>query len=355
MAGVYVHIPFCKKRCKYCDFYSTTDLGRRVAYVDALLREIEDRRSEISQESVRTIYFGGGTPSQLAAEDIARLIEAIGAEQAQEITVEVNPGDTTLSYLKALRETGVNRLSIGIQSLHDERLRIIGRRHTAEEARSAVEMARRAGFENISVDLMYGLPGQTMGEWEEDIEGVIRMNPEHISAYCLQWEEGTVLMEQYKRGEVRMTDEEVEMQMFDRLMERLEEAGYEHYEVSNFARPGYQSQHNSGYWNGTPYVGIGAAAHSYDGMIRSSNPSDLERYIRGAEREKERLTDEDRYNEQVMLSLRTAQGLKRSVVSNQDAVDDFIRRGLLRENGDMVVATKQGLHILNSIIETLMI
>ena len=354
MAGLYVHIPFCQTRCRYCDFYSTTDLHLREAYVAALLREISSRKEEL-KEPIRTIYFGGGTPSQLTAEDIGRLIEAIGTEAAEEITVEMNPGDADVRYLEMLRHAGVNRLSMGVQSMHDEHLKLIGRRHTSAQAREAVSMARKAGFENLSLDLIYGLPGQTMAEWQEDVEQLLALRPEHISAYCLQWEAGTALTEMLERGEVAMTDDETEMAMYDYLMERLQEAGYEHYEVSNFARPGYASRHNSSYWNDTPYIGIGAAAHSYDGQVRSSNPADIQQYIAGAAREEEVLTADDRYNERIMLGLRTARGIARMEIRDRQAVERLIQRGLLREEGTQVVATRQGLHILNSIIETLMI
>jgi oxygen-independent coproporphyrinogen-3 oxidase len=216
-------------------------------------------------------------------------------------------------------------------------------------------MARKAGFENLSLDLIYGLPGQTMAEWQEDVEQLLALRPEHISAYCLQWEEGTALTEMLERGKVAMTDDETEMAMYDYLMERMQEAGYEHYEVSNFARPGYASRHNSSYWNDTPYIGIGAAAHSYDGQVRSSNPADIQQYIAGAAREEEVLTADDRYNERIMLGLRTARGIARMEIRDRQAVERLIQRGLLCEEGTQVVATRQGLHILNSIIETLMI
>ncbi|MBQ2541072.1 MAG: radical SAM family heme chaperone HemW [Paludibacteraceae bacterium] len=355
MAGVYIHIPFCASRCKYCDFYSTTLLHRRTEYVNVLLREIDERREEIDKEPIRTIYFGGGTPSQLPTTDIARLIEAIGADKTEEITVEVNPGDVTTDYLRAIRSAGVNRLSIGIQSFHDERLQLIGRRHTADDARRAVRLIREAGFGNLSLDLIYGLPGQTMEEWQDDLDELLRIAPEHLSAYCLQWEEGTPLMEMYRRGEVDMTDEETETAMFDTLCEQTRKAGYEHYEVSNFAKPGYYSQHNSNYWNNTPYIGIGAAAHSYDGKTRSSNPSDIEQYIQRTARAIEPLSDADRYNERIMLSLRTSKGIPCAEVQDQEAVNKLIAQGLLRKEGEQLVATLQGLHILNRIIEQLMI
>lgn len=354
MAGVYIHIPFCASRCYYCDFYSTTALGKREAYLSALEREIAARREEW-KDGAKTIYFGGGTPSQLHAEDIVRLIEQIGAGQAEEITVEINPGDADLGYLKTLRQGGVNRLSMGVQSFHDERLRLIGRRHNAAQAIQAVRLAREAGFENLSLDLIYGLPGQTMDEYQEDIDQLLALQPEHISTYCLQWEEGTRLSQLLASGSVQHLDEEVEMAMYDLLTARLKQAGYEHYEVSNYALPGYRSKHNSSYWNDTPYVGLGAGAHSYDGTTRSWNPSDIDRYIQGAEREQEWLDDTERYNEYIMLSLRTKEGAEIKRLRDPKVAEEYIAQGLLVKENGRVRATQQGLHILNRIIENMII
>ena len=352
MAGVYVHIPFCKKRCLYCDFFSTTLLERRKAYVDALLREIAARKEEAG--AIRTIYLGGGTPSTLDAEDIQRILRAIGTEQATEITMELNPGDATETYLKQIRAAGINRLSIGIQSFQDELLTLIGRRHTAEQALTAVSMAQQAGFDNLSIDLMYALPTQTMEQWKADIETALRLNVQHISSYGLMYEEGTAMTRQMESGQLQAIDEDTENAMYDYLCERLQEAGFVHYEVSNFALPGYEAQHNSNYWNGTPYVGIGAGAHSYIGVERSWNPDDLETYIRGDfQRTSEVLTERDCYNERIMLGLRTAKGVAKQDIRAD--ISKYVEAGLLHEKEDRIVATQKGIHILNRIIEDLMI
>lgn len=352
MAGIYVHIPFCKKRCLYCDFFSTTLLERRKAYVDALLCEIAARKEEAG--AIRTIYLGGGTPSTLDAEDIQRILRSIGTEQATEITMELNPGDATETYLKQIRVAGINRLSIGTQSFQDELLTLIGRRHTAAQALTAVSMAQQAGFDNLSIDLMYALPTQTMEQWKADIETALRLNVQHISSYGLMYEEGTALTRQMESGQLQAIDEDTENAMYDYLCERLQEAGFVHYEVSNFALPGYEAQHNSNYWNGTPYVGIGAGAHNYIGVERSWNPGDLETYIRGDfQRTSETLTERDCYNERIMLGLRTAKGVAKQDIRAD--ISKYVEAGLLHEKEGRIVATQKGIHILNRIIEDLMI
>ena len=375
MAGLYVHIPFCKRRCLYCDFFSTTLLERREEYVLAVLQEISNRREEAG-EPIRTIYIGGGTPSMLTAEQIRTILAAIGTKDATEITMEANPGDLTSEYLRAIRRAGINRLSIGIQSFKDELLQLIGRRHTATQAINAVHMAQEAGFDNISIDLMYALPTQTMTLWEEDIESALRMNIQHISCYGLMYEDGTALSHMRDTGDIEPIDEDTENEMYDVLCCRLKQAGFTHYEVSNFALPGYEAKHNSSYWNGTPYVGIGAGAHSYVGRTRSWNPNDIDAYINGIKqsnlvRESEQLSDTDLYNEYIMLGLRTCQGIyvdKTPIKprQNPDPLTSGLRddngtiarlcgEGLLRLTEDRrIVATQKGLHVLNSIITELM-
>ena len=364
MAGVYIHIPFCVRRCAYCDFFSTTLLERREEYVEAVLKEIEKRRKEAG--AIRTIYIGGGTPSTLEASHIRRMIEAIGAPDATEVTMELNPGDASAEYLKAIREAGVNRLSIGIQSFQDELLQLIERRHNAAQAIEAVRMAQEAGFENLSIDLMYALPCETMAQWEEDIETALGLKVQHISSYGLMYEDGTTMTKRLEKGEIEAVDEETENAMYDTLCRRLKEAGFVHYEVSNFALPGFEAQHNSSYWDGTPYVGIGAGAHSYLPPVRSWNPSDLNAYIKGIEegflvRESETLSETDIYNERIMLGLRTSKGIRlddtqrsragRGQVAGLDRFSGLLR---LTEDGRLV-ATQEGLHVLNRIIEELMI
>lgn len=361
MAGLYIHIPFCKRRCLYCDFFSTTLLQRQEEYLEAVIKEIHSRRGEAG-EPIRTVYIGGGTPSTLRAEDVSKLLKAAGAADAEEITMELNPGDATREYFLRLRETGINRLSIGIQSFQDSLLHLVGRRHDARQAIEAVRMAQEAGFRNISIDLMYALPTQTMDMWKADIETALSLNVQHISSYGLMYEEGTELTRRRDAGELEPVDEDTEMAMYDYLCARLKDAGLVHYEVSNFALPGHEALHNSSYWNGTPYVGVGAGAHSYIGCVRSWNPDDLDAYIQGIAnstlvRESETLSDEDRYNERVMLGLRTNRGIPATLPTHKRLVlDSFVQKGLLRETEEKrIVATQKGLHVLNRIIEDLMI
>ena len=364
-AGLYVHIPFCKKRCLYCDFFSTTLLNKREEYIQALLKEINQRKDEAS-EPIRTIYIGGGTPSTLDAEDIQSILDTIGANDAEEITMELNPGDASLQYMQAIRNAGINRLSIGIQSFQDTLLTCIGRRHNAHQAIEAVQWARQAGFDNISIDLMYALPTQTMTQWKEDIETALSLNIQHLSSYGLMYEPGTVLTQQRDDNQLTPIDEETEIAMYDYLDERLQEAGFVHYEVSNFALPGREAKHNSSYWNHIPYVGVGAGAHSFIRNVRSWNPDDLNAYIQGINsgnlvRECETLSDRDLYNERIMLGLRTNRGIEDPTKSRDDAdlkqkILDNTRDNMLTFTGDgRLVATQKGWHILNRIIEQLMI
>jgi oxygen-independent coproporphyrinogen-3 oxidase len=276
----------------------------------------------------------------------------------EEFTMEVNPGDVTLEKARAWRAMGINRLSMGVQSFDDTLLQLIGRRHTAQQAREAVTIAQQAGFDNISIDLMYALPSQTMEQWQHDVAQALALGVQHISSYGLIYEEGTVLMTLLEHGVVEAVDEDTEMQMYDYLVEKLTENGYLHYEVSNFAQPGRESMHNSSYWNDIPYLGLGAGAHSYDGKKRQWNVSELDAYIQQAnahawQPEQEYLTDEQRHTERVMLGLRTNTGVAIEDV-NQTRVEQYVQQGLLRLEGERLVATTKGYHILNRIIEDLL-
>jgi len=358
MAGLYIHIPFCKKRCNYCDFFSTTLLERRQEYLEAILKEIAERKNEAG-EPVRTIYIGGGTPSTLEAADIKHLLDAVGTQEAEEITMEINPGDVTEAYLTALKKAGINRLSIGIQSFQDALLTLIGRRHNAQQAIEAVQKAQQAGFDNVSIDLMYALPTQTPEQWKNDIETALNLHVQHISSYGLMYEEGTKLSRQRDLGLIEPIDEDIENDMYDLLCKSMREAGWVHYEVSNFSLPGFEAKHNSGYWDGTQYIGIGAGAHSFVGNVRSWNPTDLDAYINGITyntpvRESETLSDTDRYNERIMLGLRTNKGVARSKIKTD--ITPYLETNVLQETeSGRIVATQKGLHILNVIIEDLMI
>lgn len=355
MTGIYVHIPFCKTRCKYCDFFSTTDLEKRAQYVNALLTEWQDRSIEPS--TISTIYIGGGTPSTLQLEYLQAIVGKWKVEGV-EVTLEANPGDITQEKAHAWRRMGINRLSIGIQTFDDDLLRLIGRRHTAEQARQAVVIAQAAGFDNISIDLMYALPSQTIEQWQRDVAEALQLGVQHISTYGLIYEEGTVLTALLERGHITPVDEDTEMQMYDYLVGQLTAKGFEHYEVSNFALPDRRSKHNSNYWNDTPYIGLGAGAHSYDGKVRSWNISDIDAYIEQAmahnlHPEQELLNEEDRHTERVMLGLRTNQGIAISEIEASKA-QAYIEQGLLTKKDDRIVATTKGFHILNRIIEDLL-
>ena len=382
MAGIYVHIPFCKSRCRYCDFFSTTQLERREDYAHAVIAEFNDRQHLLT-EPIQTIYFGGGTPSQMPVaslrmilaclEDAAKPLQFSGRSQSElqgttlqtrgdeigeiEITLEANPGDITLETAQEWRAMGFNRLSIGIQSFDDDLLQLIGRRHTAEQARKAVFIAQKAGFDNISIDLMYALPTQTMEQWQKDVQQALQLGIQHISTYGLIYEEGTALTKLLMDNRLQPVDEELEMRMYDYLVEQLTANGFVHYEVSNFALPERQSQHNSSYWNDTPYMGLGAGAHSYDGQCRQWNIADLDGYISQAlthalAPEVELLSNEDHHTERVMLGLRTNRGVAKKDIDMRQA-EKYIAQGLLEDKGERVVATTEGFHILNRIIEEL--
>ena len=319
MAGLYVHIPFCQSKCIYCDFYSMPDrLHQASEYVDALLIEAEARREEVKGEPITTVYVGGGTPSLLSEMLMKKLVTGLGRifdmSRVEEFTIEVNPDDVHVDYIRFLRSIGVNRVSMGVQSFRDEDLRLINRRHHAAQAISAVEAISAAGIENVSIDLIYGIPGQSEEDWKKNVEKAISLKVNHISAYSLMYEHGTRLSTMRDKGLVEEVAEESVAAMYDILVRELHHAGYQHYEISNFCLPGYHSRHNSSYWNLTPYLGLGVAAHSYDGTVRRYNPSHLQDYLQAMKSHQpfakaEQCTESERYDEYVMLRLRTALGL----------------------------------------------
>lgn len=330
MAGVYIHVPFCQSRCAYCDFYSTTLLTHREGYVNTVCRELALRLSELGDEPIETIYLGGGTPSTLRIEELRRIIKATlplgGTEETREVTLEANPDDLTEAYVQGLRTLPINRVSIGIQSFHDHTLRLVGRRHTASEAIEAVRRLQRHGLSNISIDLIYGLPGETLDDWLYSLNEAIALGVKHISAYHLTYEEGTRLWHMKEQGAVSPIDEEQSIRTFELLREKLLAAGYEHYEISNFALPGYHSRHNSSYWQDVKYIGIGPGAHSYDGSNRRWNLSSLTDYIatplgKNVPHEVEHLTTDERYDERIITALRTARGIDLTQL-----LDDFGER-----------------------------
>lgn len=359
MAGIYVHIPFCKTRCKYCAFFSTTELQQRSLYTDLLIKEYALREDYLPKhETIRTIYLGGGTPSQLGNNDLARLLRTLPVEQAEEVTMEVNPSDVTEEKLRLWLELGVNRLSIGVQSFNDETLTLLGRRHDSRQALRAIRMAQAEGMKNISIDLMYAVPGQTMEAWQQDVTTALTLDVQHISTYCLSYEAGTPFTALRDKGALTEIDDDQANEMYAYLCERMKQAGYNHYEVSNFALPGYESKHNSSYWDGTPYIGLGAGAHSFDGVSRQWNVENLKRYIRGIVNSKipatrEKLNATELYNERVMLGLRTSHGIEATDELLQKAAP-YIATGKLVVSKGQLIATIAGINILNTIITDLM-
>lgn len=315
--GIYIHIPFCASRCIYCGFYSQTRMDISDDYVTAVLAELRAGHSTLFAAPA-TIYIGGGTPSTLTVEQLSRLVsgieETIDTSGVVEWTMECNPDDISPTLAEWIVQSPVTRVSLGVQTFSDTRLRWLRRRHTAAEARAAVSRLRSVGLSNISLDLMFGFPGETHEEWKHDINGVLALRPEHISAYSLMYDEGTPLAAMLSRSEVSEIDEELSRQMYETLIDRLAAAGYEHYEISNFCLPVHESRHNSAYWNLTPYLGIGAAAHSFDGKRRWWNVSDICRYIDGIMsgqpiRDQETIDGRTRYNDIITTALRTRRGI----------------------------------------------
>ena len=374
MAGLYIHIPFCASRCIYCGFYSTTRLDLRQQYVDALIRELVEvgKSKMLKDDSISTVYLGGGTPSQLTIPQLHQLFDAIyiynKVESGAEVTIEMNPDDVSVPYADTLRQLGINRVSMGAQTFDDERLRWLNRRHTVAQVGQAVTILRAAGIRNISIDLMYGFPDETIDDFVHDIDEVIKLDVEHISAYCLMIEEGTELYRRYGDKRVREYDdskEETERKMYELLIDKLTAAGYEHYEISNFARPSFRSRHNSSYWTGVPYIGLGAAAHSFDGHLRSWNVSDIQQYIAAVNRderlnEEEELSATDFYNERVMLGLRTCEGVDLSALSDDERnyciqeAQPFLSDDILLLTDNRLVLTRKGLFVSDYVMSSLM-
>lgn len=373
MAGIYLHIPFCKTRCIYCDFYSTTRSEMTDRYVSALCRELELRKSYLDNEPVETIYFGGGTPSQLSKENFEKIFETIdreyNLEECREITLEANPDDLTPEYIKMLASLPFNRISIGIQTFNEQTLRLLKRRHTAGQAISAVKECRMAGFQNISIDLMYGLPGETPESWKADLEQAISLNVEHISAYHLIYEEGTPLYEMLQKHKVEEVDEESSVDFFALMIDLLTEAGFQHYEISNFCKPGKHSQHNSSYWTGKKYLGCGPSAHSFNGNTRQWNVSSLDKYIAGIEKgipnfEIEELDVTTRYNDFVITSLRTMWGLSLNRLEEEfgtefkqyclENAQPYLYSGKLDMRDNTLFLSKEGIFISDGIMSDLL-
>ncbi len=317
MAGIYIHVPFCRQACRYCDFYFTVSLKYVDDYVDALLKEIVLKKNYLEQEEIETIYFGGGTPSVLSKKHLERILKLLHREFMlsinAEVTLEANPDDLSKSYLKGIREIGFNRLSVGVQSFHQDELSLMRRSHTEKQATESILNASKAGFDNINMDLIYGVPGLSMKKWDKNLQAAMGLPVQHLSAYHLSYEKGTIFDHWRKNGKLFEVDETISIEQYKMLREITGKNGYEHYEISNFAKEGHKSRHNTSYWENKPYLGLGPAAHSYNGEERSWNVSSVKKYIEkintgGSFNEGENLTKMNRFNDYLIISLRTMRG-----------------------------------------------
>lgn len=371
--GLYIHIPFCVQKCKYCDFLSApADDATKKRYAEAICKEITGYKELTKEYQLATVYFGGGTPSVLELSLIEKILSAVKAsfalEESAEITLEVNPGTASLDKLKGYKELGVNRLSIGVQSAKEEELRLLGRIHSFDDAKTTVLWAREAGFTNISLDLMSALPNQSLDDYKENVEAILSLNPEHISSYSLIVEEGTPFYSQYAEGapkENELPDEETDRAMYAYTKERLVRAGYERYEISNYAKPGFESRHNSSYWIGTEYIGVGLGASSLFTNARYHNETDLTTYINRVEAgqdirlEMERLVQEEQMEEFMILGLRMMRGVSRAEFQNRfgkpietvygSALKKLEKQGLLLLEGDTIALTETGIDVSNQV------
>ncbi len=376
MAGIYIHIPFCRQACHYCNFHFTTSLHYKNEMIAALLKEIsliscpspQVEKGEAEPERIETIYYGGGTPSLLDAGEIRSILYAIrkkfNVTKNAEITLEANPDDITREKLMGWKNAGINRLSIGIQSFFDEDLRWMNRAHTAKEATDHLQLAKNY-FDNITIDLIYGMPSLSNEKWKQNVDMAISMKIPHLSCYALTVEKKTALDKMIRLQQVENTDPEKQSEQFLLLMQWMEDAGYEHYEISNFAKPGWRSLHNSSYWQGKKYWGIGPSAHSFDGNCRQWNVSNNQQYMESVQRgiipfEKEVLTEQQRLNEYIMTSLRTMEGL--NLENTGEATDKllhaskkYIESGLMKLTDQHLILTREGKLLADGIAGALFI
>ena len=373
MAGLYLHIPFCKQACHYCDFHFSTDDHHILELCNAMTVELALQKNYLT-EHVQTLYFGGGTPSLLSRAELDALSEAIhlnfSVTTDAEITLEANPDDLTKEKLRMLQEAGINRLSIGIQSFDEGILKLLNRAHDANTALRCLGDVREASFHNVSIDLIYAIPGLSNKAWEEAIKHALRFSPEHISSYALTIENKTVFGNWSKHGKLQPIDEDIAAEQFEILMDLLEAEGYEHYEISNFCKPGYHSKHNSSYWKQLPYLGIGPSAHSYNGLSRQSNIRNNALYARSIKKgiipfECEVLTPENKINEYILTTLRTMWGCDLNFLK-QNLGDDLLRRqkayvsglqtqGFVTLELNMLRLTRKGKLLADKIVEDLIV
>lgn len=373
MAGIYIHIPFCKKLCFYCDFYHIISLKDNSAFIDALLKETSLRKDYLSSEKVSTIYFGGGTPSVFSIEEIGKILDHIlnhfNVNDECEITIELNPDDVHPAYLDSLKQHDVNRISLGIQSWRDSDLKMLNRRHNSAQAVKALEDTLNAGFKNVSIDLIYGIPGMGKKDWESNLDFSFSFDIKHLSAYHLTFEKGTVFGKMLEKGDISEIDEDDSNAQFNSLIEKAESAGFIQYEISNFGKPGYFSLHNSNYWKQVSYIGLGPSAHSFNGYSRQWNIRDVKGYIKAINTGMEFFESEDlgtkiRFNEYIMTSLRTMWGIDLEYVEKMfekegydyvvNLATKYRNYGMMKQEKNSLVLTNQGKMISDNIISEFM-
>ncbi|MDX8337821.1 radical SAM family heme chaperone HemW [Draconibacterium sp. IB214405] len=374
MAGIYIHIPFCRQKCYYCDFYKTVNTSLQLDFIKALKSEVNLRKNYLNNESIETIYFGGGTPSVLTALQVAEILAVINNEfivnPNAEITLEANPDDLTTDYLKGIKQAGINRLSIGIQSFQNRHLEKMNRRHDSAQAIEAIENAATLGFSNLSADLIYGLPDLTQKEWEESLDTMFSLPVKHLSAYHLTYHEGTPFYTWLKKGTLKELKETDSVDQFNTLIDRAVANGYEQYEISNLAKDQLYSKHNTAYWMGTKYLGLGPSAHSFDGNSRSWNISSVEAYIKAIAGknsyfEEEVLSEKDKYNEYILTRIRTKWGVSEEEIEERFGVKNaqyfseqlskYKEAGVLQINDRAITLTRKGLFISDEIMADLII
>jgi len=374
MAGIYIHIPFCKKLCFYCDFYHVITPENNSVFVDSLIKELILRKDYIGIEQVTTIYLGGGTPSVFSVKDLEKILNEIHKHynivQGCETTIELNPDDVNPEYLAGLKMLGINRLSLGVQSWRDSDLKMLNRRHNSAQAAAALNYAFNAGFENVTIDLIYGIPGMNVSEWESNLDFTFSFDIKHLSAYHLTIEKGTVFGKMKEKGLLTEIEEEDSAALFNILIQKSESAGFIHYEISNFSKPGFMSVHNSNYWKQVHYLGLGPSAHSFNGYSRQWNMSDLKGYIKALTAgklffESEELDTNARFNEYIMTSLRTMWGIDLDFIEknfDKEGYDyvvnlssKFKGYGLMQQDKNNLVLTNQGKMISDNIISEFML
>lgn len=373
MAGIYLHIPFCKKLCFYCDFYHIITPQDNSAFIKAILKEASLRKDYLETETISTIYFGGGTPSVFSIKDLGTILKQIRKlfriEENCEITIELNPDDVNSGYLQGLKKLNINRISLGIQSWQDSYLKMMNRRHDSAQATRALQEIFSEGFENVTIDLIYGIPGMSLPEWATNLDVSFSFDIKHLSAYHLTIEPGTVFGKMLKEGHISEIEENESVSQFNILIEKAESAGFIHYEISNFGKPGYFSIHNSNYWRQVAYLGLGPSAHSFNGYSRQWNIKDVKGYIKSVNNEgvffeREELDTKTRFNEYIMTSLRTMWGVDLEYIEKTfekegydyvvNMAGKFKDYGLLKQENKSLILTNQGKMISDNIISEFM-